>query len=207
MKLLSEPISIIRRHRRAYFLLNAAFYGLFGLAMALTLLAPELQGYFKPDIDQAYLKPGILRSVADAYASRNIVLAVGLTFAVNLAVAVFMTTVPSLIIPFIGILAVLQRGILWGIMFAPIGPHPAMLIPHSLTLFIEGQAYVLAGFAAYVHGRTFLRFDRYRLSSSWEAYKAGVVSTVRIYAAVIAALLVGAIYEVFEAIYIIPRLL
>ena len=207
MRLLSEPIAIIRRHRRAYLLLNAGFYGLFLCAMALTLLAPGLQSFFKPDIDQAYLKPGILKSVADAYASRSILLAIALTFAVNLAVAVFMTTLPSLIIPFIGILAVLQRGILWGIMFAPIGPHPVMLIPHSLTLFIEGQAYVLAGFAAYVHGRTFLRFDHYRLSSSWEAYKAGTVSTVRLYAAVILALLIGAIYEVLEAIYIIPRLL
>jgi hypothetical protein len=92
-------------------------------------------------------------------------------------------------------------------MFAPVGPHPAMLIPHSLTLLIEGQAYVLAGFAAYVHGRTFLRFDHYQLSTGWEAYKAGAVSAAKLHVLVVLALLIGAIYEVFEAIYVIPRII
>lgn len=207
MTLLQAPFSMIKRHRKAFIVLNTAFYGLFALSMAVTTLAPEIQSYFREGIDQAYMRPGIFRTVADAYGSRNLVLAISLTFLVNLAVAVSMTTLPSLIVPFIGILATLHRAILWGIMFAPIGPYRAMAIPHSLTLLIEGQAYVLAAFAAYVQGRVFLRLGQYRMSSRFEAWKAGLVSAIRLYPLVILTLLIGAVYEVFEAIYIIPRLL
>lgn len=66
---------------------------------------------------------------------------------------------------------------------------------------------MLAAFAAYVQGWTFMRLGHCRMSSRFEAWKAGFVSIVRLYPLVILTLLIGAIYEVFEAIYIIPRLL
>ncbi|MBD9626345.1 stage II sporulation protein M [Ensifer sp. ENS06] len=206
MTLLAGAFSIIKRHRRAFIGLNAVFYGLFALSMAVTVLVPDIQSYFKGDIDQAYMQPGIFKTVGDAYASKNLPVAIGLTFTVNLIVAFAMTTLPSLIIPFVGILATLHRALLWGVMFAPIGPYSATLIPHSITLLIEGQAYVLAAFGAYVHGRAFLQISHYRLSARWEAWKAGAHLVARLYILVIVALLVGAIYEVFSAIYVMPYL-
>ncbi|QIB39001.1 hypothetical protein G3A56_14160 [Rhizobium oryzihabitans] len=207
MDVLHGPFAVIRKHRKAFLTLNVAFYGLFAVSMAITMLLPEIQAYLKTGIDEAYLRPGVLKTVADAYGSQNLPKAMGMTFIINLLVAFVMTTLPSLIIPFIGILATLHRGILWGIMFAPLGAHKAMLIPHSITLLIEGQAYVLAAFGAYVHGRTFLRISEYRVSTRWEAWKAGLVPLANIYCLVIFALAVAAIYEVLEAIYIIPRII
>jgi hypothetical protein len=201
------PLALIKRHRKAFIRLNAAFYGLFALAIAVTTLAPEIQPYFKEGIDQAYMRPGIFKTVADAYGSRNLLMAIGLTFAINLTVAFSMTTLPSLIIPFIGILAVMHRALLWGIMFAPIGTYRPMWLPHALTLAIEGQAYVLAAFAAWVQGRIFLRLDQGRMSTRFEAWKAGLTATLKLYPLILLTLIVGAVYEVFEAIYIIPRLL
>ncbi|SDN36845.1 hypothetical protein [Ensifer sp. YR511] len=206
MTLLADAFSIIKRHRKAFIGLNVAFYGLFAFSMAVTLLVPEIQLHFKGDIDQAYLQPGIFKTVGDAYASKNLPVAIGLTFTINFIVASAMTTLPSLIIPFVGILVTLHRALLWGIMFAPIGPYNAILIPHSITLLIEGQAYVLAAFGAYVHGRAFLQISHYRLSARWEAWKAGLHLVARLYVLVILALFVGAIYEVFSAIYVMPYL-
>ena len=95
-----------------------------------------------------------------------------------------------------------------GVLFAPIGTNPITLIPHSLTLLIEGQAYVLAAFAAYVQGRMFLWPQRHGSHTDakmhWEGYKAGVQATCRLYALVILTLLAGAIYEGVEVMYFMP---
>lgn len=203
-----DAISIIKQHQRAFIVLNAAFYGLVAASMLVTLVMPELQAHFKPSIDESFAKPGLFNAVAGAYASRDLPAAMGMTFLVNLVVASFsMATLPSFVIPFVGIAVPLYRGFLWGVMFAPIGPLAVILIPHSLTLLIEGQAYVLVAFAAYVQARMFLWPERYGLTRHRDGYRAGAVSTLKLYALVVLALAMGAIYEVIEAIYVMPLLL
>ena len=124
MTILRYTFSIIRQHQKVFIVLNVAFYGLFILSMFLTLLAPDLQGYFQPDIVQAYAVPGLLKTAAGAYGSKNLLLAVAITFFVNLAAAVTMTTLSSFIVPFVGILAVLHRAVLWAYCLPPLGPIP-----------------------------------------------------------------------------------
>ena len=99
---------------------------------------------------------------------------------------------------------VFYRAVVWGFLFSPIGPDRAALIPHGLTLVIEGQAYVLAAFASYAHGRMFLWPGRYGLESRWAGYKAGGVATVWLYGLVALTLLIGAVYEGIEVIYLVP---
>ncbi|WP_186172358.1 MULTISPECIES: stage II sporulation protein M [Burkholderiaceae] len=207
MKLLREALSIIRTHKNAYLLINVAFYGLLIVMMAATCGWPELQAQFKPGTQAAFDQPGLFKTVGELYASRNLLLAMALTFGVNLIVAsLLLITLPSLILPFIGIAMALFRAYMWGVNFAPTGPLALTLIPHSLTLLIEGQAYVLAGFAAYVQGRQFLWPARYNLLSKGAGYKAGIVSTLKIFVLIAIALAIGAVYEVLEAVYIMPHL-
>jgi hypothetical protein len=203
---LHTAFRLIKQHRRAFALLNLTFYGLFALMLVITAFIPELQGLFKPDIDKAFAEPGVFNLAGELYAGKHLLLAIGITFLVNLVVAVGMTTLPSLLIPFAGIALTLYRGFLWGVMFSPIGEYRATLIPHSLTLLIEGQAYVLAAFAAYVHGRMFLWPGRYGLDSHRAGYREGIHATGQLYRLVILALLVGAIYEGLEVIYLMPLL-
>lgn len=205
---LRDAIAVIKRHKGAFILLNVAFYGLIALSMAATLRHPELQVAYKASTEQAYAQPGLFKAVANAYASRQLLSAIGMTFLVNLAGASFaMTTLPSFLIPFIGIPVQLYRAFLWGTMNAPIGPLAPMLIPHSLTLLVEGQAYVLAAFAAYVQARKFLWPHHYGLPSRKAGYRAGAISTLKLYALIATVLAVGAIYEVIEAVYFIPLFL
>ncbi|WP_321914479.1 hypothetical protein [Paraburkholderia sp. J11-2] len=203
-----DAIAIIKRHRGAFVVLNMVFYGLVALSMVATLHIPELQAPYKPSTEQAFAHPGLFKTVADAYANRNLLLAISLTFLVNLIIAAFgMTTLPSFALPFVGILAQFYRAFLWGVLFAPIGPLRVTLIPHSLTLLVEGQAHVLAAFAAYVQARMFLWPHRYGLNSHKAGYKAGVLSTLKLYSLIVLALLLGAVYEVVESVYFMPLLL
>ncbi|MGY2399415.1 hypothetical protein [Pseudomonas sp. SDO5271_S396] len=206
MPFLRSAFALIHQHRRAFIALNLAFYGLFALLMLVTAFTPELQGVFKPNIDKAFAEPGLFKMAGDAYASKNVPLAIAITFLVNLGVAVGMTTLPSLVLPFAGIAVTLHRGFLWGVMFSPVGADRATLIPHSLTLLIEGQAYVLAAFAVYVQGRMWLWPARYGLVSRWSGYRAGLHATGRLYVLVMLALLIGAVYEALEVIYLMPYL-
>ena len=201
--ILQDAIAIIKRHKGAYIALNVIFYGVVLLSMAATLYKPELQ----PSTQQAFAQPGLFKTVADAYASRDFFTAIVMTFLVNLVVAsMAMTTLPSFVIPFLGIFAQLYRAYLWGILFAPIGPLRYTLIPHSLTLLIEGQAYVLCAFAAYVHGRQFLWPQHYGMSSHRQGYVVGAASTLKLYSLIVAMLLAGAVYEVIESVYLMPLL-
>ncbi|MDR3397346.1 MAG: hypothetical protein P4M06_07260 [Pandoraea sp.] len=205
--ILQDALAIIKRHKGAYITLNVIFYGTVLLSMAATLWKPELQALYKPSTEQAFAQPGLFKTVAHAYANRDLFAAIVMTFLVNLVVAsMAMTTLPSFVIPFIGIFAQLYRAFLWGILFAPIGPLRYTLIPHSLTLLIEGQAYVLCAFAAYVHGRQFLWPRHYGMTSRRQGYVVGAASTLKLYGLIVAMLLAGAVYEVIESVYLMPLL-
>ncbi|WGS52094.1 hypothetical protein LFL96_28240 [Paraburkholderia sp. D15] len=206
--LLLDAFAIIKRHKGAFIALNVAYFGLAVISMIVTLHHPELKTTFQSSIDQGYAKPGLFKTVADAYVHRELLPAITLTFLVNLVVASFgMTTLPSFVVPFAGIFVQLYRAFQWGVTFAPIGPLRMTLIPHSLTLLIEGEAYVLAALAAYVQARKFLWPRHYRRDSHLAGYKAGAISTARLYVLIALVLLVAAIYEVIESVYLMPLFL
>jgi hypothetical protein len=77
------------------------------------------------------------------------------------------------------------------------------MIPHSITLLIEGQAYILTMLAAYIQGRSFLWPRAVGLDSHWKGYTEGVKLSARLYALVVLTLIVAAIYEVIEVVIMI----
>jgi len=128
--------------------------------------------------------------------------AIGLTFLVNLFLAsLIFITLPSLIIPGVGILMGVYRAALWGLIFYP--GHPDMqlvMIPHSLTLLLEGQAYILVMFAVYLHVRAWFNPASAGVEGHWRGYLEGLKRTGKIYLLVVLTLLVAAIYEVLEVV-------
>lgn len=205
--ILRDAISLIRQHDKAFIALNAAFYGLLALAMLATLIRPELQGLLGPSLDEGFAKPGAFNAAAGARAAADLPAAMGMTFLANLAVGSFgVATLPSLGFPFVGIPVQLYRAFVWGVMVAPVGPHAASLVPHSLALLIEGQAYVLVAFAVYLQGRMFLWPERYGLVRHRDGYRAGAVATLKLYALVVLALAVAAVCQVLETVHVTPLL-
>ncbi len=197
-------LKLIRRHQRTYLLLNGAFYGLVGLGTLYAFSHPEAQAALTRAILEGFAAPPL--SIArDAYLSKNVLEAALVTFLVNTLLGSFATiTVPSLLIPFVGVVIGLYRALIWGVALAPTTPELARaMIPHSLTLLLEGQGYILAMFA--VHVLWVSAFDGLRQEDRGflTGYLAGLRSTLTTYRLVVLVLAVAAVYEAFEVIYLV----
>ncbi|GAB7045865.1 hypothetical protein [Catenuloplanes indicus] len=96
-----------------------------------------------------------------------------------------------------------MRGFSWGVLFTPVGQPDSSYLFHYGTLFIEGAAYVLVGFAAWVHARRFLQPRRFGLPHRRAGYVNGLAATAKLYVWVIVLLVIGALYEAYTVIHFI----
>jgi hypothetical protein len=196
---------IVSEHQRPYIVLNGIYYGLVILGMMyVAFIDPALQKQLMTEIAGEFIE-GPLAAVGAAYLGRNVLLAIVLTFVVNLLVgSLLVITIPSLVLPFLGLLTGCWRAMLWGFTLAPTEPELALvMIPHSLVLLLEGQAYILAMLAAYIHGKSFLRPHTGGLRSYARGYVAGLKLSARLYVLVMIVLGVAAIYEAFEIVLMV----
>jgi len=200
----SNWLSPLRRHARAYLMMNVIFYGVYLLGMAVVLLDPPMQGRLNDQIRRE-LNTGPMAIVAHAYESGNVLAAILLTFVVNLLIGCIVTmSLPSTLIPFAGIAAGAWRAALWGVMLSPVAPeHGLAILPHHLNSVLEGQAYVLAMLAAYRQGRWVFPTTTCHRGEIWGD---GFLDTLRLYRLIIPMLALAAIYEAVEVIYLAPLL-
>jgi len=200
------PLKLVGQHRRAYLLLNVVFYGLVALGTVYSLANPLLQRELTQAIVQGFQAPP-LSFAKDAYASGNVPAAALVTFLVNtLLGSLTSITIPSLLIPFAGIAIGIYRALFWGLALAPTSPELARaMLPHSLTLILEGQGYVLAMFGAYLLWASAIAGARRGLSGFLRGYRSGLSANITIYLGVVIVLGVAAVYEAFEVIYLVAR--
>jgi hypothetical protein len=202
--LLKSAWGLIQENRRAYIVLNIIYYGLVIVFMVYAAFNQQLQEQLMKAVG-ASLMTGPLAFVRQAYVNARVLAAIAATFFVNLLVGSFGSiTLPSLIIPFSGILVGFYRAILWGLILSPAHPDLRLvMIPHSITLILEGQAYILTMLAAHIQSRAFLWPKTVGLESRGKGYLEGLKRTGRIYILVILMLMVAAIYEVIEVVIMI----
>jgi hypothetical protein len=202
--LLTGAWGLVQENRRAYIAINIAYYGLVVICMVYVAFNQELQTRLINAVGEGFMT-GPLSIVGQAYANAEVFKAILATFFVNLFIGSFVTvTLPSLVIPFSGFLIGIYRAVLWGLLLSP--AHPDMrliMIPHSLTLIIEGQAYILALLAAYIQGRAFLLPQTVGLESRAKGYVEGLKRTGKIYLLIILTLAVAAVYEVLEVVIMV----
>jgi hypothetical protein len=188
-------LSPVRRHFRLYLAMNAVFYGLVLIAMLITAAAPSMQSSLL-DSAKTALRQGILKMVADAYIGHHLLLAIVLTFGVNLILgSVIQLHLPSMIIPYLGLLMAGFRALMWGVLFSPFTGYYGREI-------VEGQAYVLAMLAICVQSQ----WVTTRAQPRVHAYFDGLLESIRIYKLIAIVLLIAAIYEACEVIYLAPLL-
>jgi hypothetical protein len=202
MSWLRSAVRVVDNHRRAYAAINLGYYGLVVVAMLyVSLFNRPLQQQLLDSVQGAFTE-GPLSTVGGAYLEGNVVLAAVLTFVVNLVAGSFLyITLPSLILPFAGLAVGALRAVLWGLVLAPTSTQLALvMIPHSLTLILEGQAYVLAIFAAYVQGLAFVRPSTVGERNRVRGYLAGLRLTALLYVLVTLVLAASALYEAIEVV-------
>jgi len=207
-QLFGSAVHLIRERRQVYLSLNLAYYGTVAMAMVFVASHPTIQQALTASVVLSFSE-GPLAPVAGAYSEGNLLGAAVLTFVVNFFPGTLLVLLaPSLLIPFGGVALGLVRAALWGLLLAPTTPELQLaMIPHSLTLVLEGQGYVLAMFAAWVHGQAFLAPGSIGASSHWRGWAAGLRRSLRVYVLVAATLAIAAVYEAFEVIYLVPRLI
>lgn len=198
-----KALDLVRQNFREYVVLNAMFYGLVTVSMAYVYIFPDIQRELLETVRTEFME--LFPSVVEAYTSGNFPLAVALTFSINLILGSFVyITVLSLVIPFGGVVLGFIRAVGWGLLLAPTSPELAwVMIPHSLTLILEGQGYILAMFAAYIQWKGVVQPKSIGKEKRLEAYLTGIKETIHIYVLVALVLAVSAIYEAFEVIYIV----
>jgi len=148
-KWLRLPLAEIRRYRRLFIALHVIYFGTVILLMLVAYLLPELQFSLVAGVkSQVAGGSGPLGVAGKAYMSKNIPLAAVTTVLINFFIgSLAVITLPSLILPGAGILVLGFRSLLWGLLLAPGFVNlSAMMLPHSFTLLLEGEAYVVAGF-------------------------------------------------------------
>jgi hypothetical protein len=204
MKLIKSAWEIVKNNRRPYIILNIIYYTLVIVFMAYAAFNPDLQKALM-DAAGATFMTGPLSFVGKAYVNAEVLKAILVTLFINLFVgSLGSITLPSLIIPFSGLLVGVYRAAMWGLILSPASPDLRLvMIPHSITLLIEGQAYILTMLAAYIHGRSFLWPRTVGLEGHWKGYVEGMKLSARLYALVILTLVVAAVYEVIEVVLMI----
>jgi hypothetical protein len=146
---LREPLLTLTTHRRLTWTVHLVYFGLYLLAAALVFRAPDLrnalQAIIQSDISGG---GGLLQKAGSAYRSGNIAWAALVTFAINFFVgSVLVLTLPSCVIPGSGILVACVRAVSWGLILVPATLQQAfVMLPHSGTLLLEGEGYILAAF-------------------------------------------------------------
>jgi hypothetical protein len=211
MKTILEALVLIRDNRKAFNWINIGYFATVLFGMFIVRASPELQKTLVNMIGEAFTT-GPMQYVSGAYSNGEAVAAIGLTFIINLLVGCFVSiTMPSLIIPFSGFLIGGLRALLWGIIFSPdLGDLSFTMIllgvGIGLLLVLEGEAYVLALFAAFMHGRAWLKPASIGAATHARGYLAGVHMSLRLYLLMIGVLLIAAVYEVVLAIWLIPAL-
>jgi hypothetical protein len=211
MKVIQSGLSVLGESRRAYVVLNLVYYGLVACGMVFTALDRSVQRELQVAVGNA-LTQGPLAGVAGAYTAGQILLAIAWTFVINLAVASFVSiTLPSLIVPFSGLLVGLVRAVAWGLLFSPptlaVGAREAAMgLLVGILLVLEGQGYVLAMLAAWVQGRAFMSPQSVGAPDRGQAYLVGIKRALRLYVLVALVLAVAAIYEAVTAILVLPLL-
>lgn len=199
-RLVARPLEILREHRRTYVALNVLYFGVLLVGMVYAVFDPATQQTVMNSVGAAFAQ-GPFSAIGDAYINVKILPAVALTFVVNLFIGSFGTiTLPSLIIPFSGLLMGVYRAFLWGLIYSPTSTQmQIILLPHSLTLILEGEAYVIAMLGVVIQGRALFSPRTVGASSHKQALWTGIKLSAQLYVLVILVLVIAAVYEVVEA--------
>ncbi len=205
---LRAALDIVRLYKRAYLTINVVYYGLVAVSMVFVFYHPELQEALIDSVAQSFTE-GPLAAVAEAYLGGHLLQAIVLTFLFNFFMgSLLVLFAPSMVIPFAGLLMGVVRAVLWGLVLAPTTPELQItMIPHSGTLLLEGQGYIIALLAVWVLGRAFTSPSSVG-ASSWKAgYAIGLKRAGPLLLLAAAVLAIAALYEALTLIYLVPRLL
>jgi hypothetical protein len=197
-----RPFRILRENARAYLVANATMYGLF--------LAGFVVGLPFPHLSQAQHDRLIDDGTATLVQSliNNPWLFALMILGVNtLRMGALTIVLPSMIVPFAGVPLFAYWAFTTGLTLVPASDIGwVALIPHSLTVIIEFQAYILLLLGVYLLGKYWIRPRTAGAENRRGGYVRGLqqLGWLSLPAAIL--FVVGAVYEAFSLRYLVHPL-
>ncbi len=202
MPLFRRPLEIIRADLRPLLVLNAVAFGLFLVGCVLGLVFPDLVQAQQADFDASGQTDLVLQVFQNPWLFALVILAVN-----TLTVGAAMIVLPSMVVPFLGIPLFAYKALTIGISIVPTTPTLwVAFIPHSLTLVIEFEAYVLLMLGAWILGRSWLRPATTGATTRRQGYLRGLQRLGWLGLAALVLLVVGAAWEAWSLTQLFPWL-
>lgn len=194
-----RPFRVIRENMRAYLIINAAAYGLAIVGFAIGLVFPDLNAVRAASLEDDGTGELVRWLVNTPPLFALAILGVNL-FRLSLLTILL----PSLIVPFAGLAFFAYWAVETGITLVATSPAGwVALIPHSLTLIIEFQAYVLLLLGVYLLGRYWLFPRSVDAKNRREGYVRGLQRIGLLALPALALLIVGAVWEAYSLRYLL----
>ena len=143
----AAPLEEMDQRPRLVWGVHLVYFGLVIAGSALVYNLPDVQAVLLSSVrDALRASSGPLASAAQAYGTGSIPRAAATTFVINFFLgSIVMLTAPSMIVPGSGIFLAGLRSLAWGLLLAPtITVLAYTMLPHSGTLLLEGEGYILA---------------------------------------------------------------
>lgn len=202
MRLFRRAFQTIEANRRAYLALNAILYGSVLAGFGTGLLFPGLTAAQMESFEDGG-QADLVRSLLDS----PWLFALAILANNALRAGLLNLVLPSMIVPFAGIVWYVYSLFTVGLMLAPVDRDGwLVLVPHSLTVVMEIQAYVLLSLGAYLLGRAWIWPRTVGAENRRQAYVGGLRQLGVLSLPALALLVVFALYESFSIVYLVPLL-
>ncbi|MEV0948995.1 stage II sporulation protein M [Promicromonospora sp. NPDC050249] len=202
MRLFRRALQTIQANRRAYLALNAILYGSVLVGFGAGLLFPGLAAAQRESFEDGG-QADLVRSLLDS----PWLFALAILANNALRAGLLNIVLPSMLVPFAGVVWYVYSLFTVGLMLAPVDRDGwLVLIPHSLTVVMEIQAYVLLALGAYLLGRAWIWPRTVDAENRRQAYARGLRQLGVLSLPALALLVVFALYESFSIVYLVPLL-
>lgn len=197
-----RPFRIIDENAGAYLAANAAAYGIFLVGFGLGLVFPQLSQAQHTRLEDDGTADLVRSLIANPWLFALTILAVN-----TLKMGALTIVAPSMMVPFAGIALVAYWALTTGMTLVPSSDIGwVALIPHSLTLIVEFQAYLMLLLGVYLLGKYWLRPVTVGAENHRQGYRRGLQDLGWLALPALALFVVGAVYEGFSLRYFVHPL-
>jgi hypothetical protein len=149
----AQPLLEMSQRPRLLWAVHLVYFGIVIAGSVLIYDDPAVQAVLLENVGQAFAAQNSPLAVAGrAYLSGSIPLAALVTFIVNFFLgSLAYITLPSVLLFGAGLLLAWVRALAWGLLLAPtIQTLAYSMLPHSGTMLLEGEGYILAAFFGFL---------------------------------------------------------
>ena len=197
-----RPFRIIGANAKVYLVANAAAYGVFLFGFVLGLIFPQLS-----EAQETRLQDDGTADLVQSLFAHPWLFALTILAVNTLKMGVLTIVAPSMIVPFAGIALFAYWALTTGMTLVPSSDIGwVALIPHSLTLIVEFQAYLLLLLGVYLLGKYWVRPQTVGAENRRQAYLQGLRDLGWLALPALALFVVGAVYEAFSLRYFVHPL-